>query len=100
MTYLPEVLPAHPIATEATTHPTQTIKYGLIGRVFLALEARRKRQKKVNLNGHMLNDIGLGSKSSKFTSHSHLWDAPAHWTTHHPANVQSALQPSNARRAA
>jgi len=77
--YLPEILPADPAAPETIRYQATPLKYGLFGRIFLALDARRngltenKRDRQSRSRAGVENLEVMGGIASQ------SWNAPATW---------------------
>lgn len=51
----------------------------LLGRLRLALAARRHRRRLTHLDPHLLRDIGLSDADVRLEANRPFWDVPQHW---------------------
>ena len=52
----------------------------LTGRILAALAVRRERRTLLDLDDHLLGDIGLTRDEARQESERDVWDVPANWT--------------------
>ncbi|SPH18558.1 hypothetical protein DEA8626_02098 [Defluviimonas aquaemixtae] len=52
---------------------------GLVARFRDMVEIRRQRRALLDLNAHLLKDIGLSAQEAQEESERPVWDVPDHW---------------------
>ena len=77
--FLPEILPADPCAPETIKHKPLRLKYGLIGKIFMAFDARRNVPAVDELSLHLRHDVGLQECEAFGGVAAKSWNAPATW---------------------
>jgi hypothetical protein len=77
--YLPEILPADSCAPETIHHRPLRLNHGLIGKIFMAFDARRKVSAMDELGTHLQRDVGLHGREAFGDIASRSWNVPATW---------------------
>lgn len=55
-------------------------KRGLWARISNMFAVRRQRRMLLELEDHILNDIGVTRRDAAFEAEKPIWDAPAYWS--------------------
>ncbi len=71
---------AHSIAHPFRPAAPQVAGLAVIGRILGALAVRRERRSLLDLDDHLLSDIGLTRDEARQESEREVWDVPANWT--------------------
>lgn len=74
MAFIPEILPADPRAPERVRHRKMPLRYGLIGKLIMALDVAYERRDLASLDDHILRDIGLTRDDVRHESRRSFWD--------------------------
>jgi uncharacterized protein YjiS (DUF1127 family) len=71
---------AHSIAHPFRPTAPHGVPPSLFARALSALAIRRERRSLLDLDDHLLGDIGLTRDEARIESARDVWDVPANWT--------------------
>ena len=74
MTFLPNITPADPRDPENIAYHQRPLRYGLLGRLFMAMEVARERRELARLDATLLRDIGLTREGAMREASRGFWD--------------------------
>jgi hypothetical protein len=77
--FLPEILPADPCAPETIKHKPRGLKYGLIGKIFMAFDARHNVPAADETRLKLQRDVALHECEAFGGVAGNSWNAPATW---------------------
>ena len=81
-TLLPEILPADPCAPESIKYKPRGLRYGALGKVIMAICAKRETQPATETEGRLRPDFGLGKSKVQDSAVAKKWKGPTVWREH------------------
>ena len=89
MAFLPDILPADPRDPESVSYRMRPLRYGLIGRIFMAFEVARERRELARLDDTILRDIGLTRDEAMREAKRSFWDIGGSGARHLQADAKT-----------